>query len=63
LKAENFNASEFCSRKLWQLVNSEPPGEAEAEELERAVVELMTRRHYLEELARIGKLGGKSHSA
>ena len=48
---ENFKAQELCSRKLWQLVSDfdrEPIGEAD---LEAAIAELESRRHYLAELA------------
>ena len=58
-----FNASELCSRKLWQLVNSTDAQQVAESELQKAVNELTTRKHYLAELARIGKLGGTYHNA
>lgn len=57
-----FNASELCSRKLWQLVNSTTEQSVEASELQQAVNELAARRHYLAELSRMGKLGGTCHN-
>lgn len=51
----SFDASELCSRKLWQLVNEAEQSIDECE-LQQAVRELATRRHYLEELQKIGKL-------
>lgn len=61
LQTSNFNPSELCSRKLWQIV-ANPQGESLAEvDLKRAVSELAQRRHYLAELAEIGKLGATSH--
>jgi hypothetical protein len=53
---EHFDASEFCSRKLWQLVTEREHDIGEAE-LKQAVRELAARRHYLEELHKLGKLG------
>jgi hypothetical protein len=50
----NFNAEEFCSSKLWQMVSNEATT-ASREELEAAVAELAQRRHYLSELEQIGK--------
>jgi hypothetical protein len=49
----NFNATEFCSRKLWELISSENKSASESE-LEAAVKELAMRRHYLTELEQIG---------
>ena len=51
-----FDASELCSRKLWQLVTASTPKDVSESELKEAVAELAARRHYLEELQRIGKL-------
>ncbi|MFV8818184.1 hypothetical protein [Haliea sp. E17] len=56
LRTEQFNASELCSRKLWQLISSEERAAISAQELEQAIDELANRRHYLAELAQIGKL-------
>ncbi len=64
LNTRQFDASELCSRKLWQLINNEDDSSpAEANELEQAVNELTARRHYLAELAQIGKLGSPNHNA
>ncbi len=52
-----FNASELCSRKLWQLINAD--NHISTSQLEEAISELATRRHYLAELAQMGKLEGK----
>ena len=54
-----FNASELCSRKLWELVNAEAASGMSRGQLEEAVAELATRRRYLAELQRIGMLGGR----
>jgi hypothetical protein len=53
-----FNASELCSRKLWQLINAEKTNAINELELREAVAELASRRHYLAELQRLGKLEG-----
>lgn len=52
----HFDASELCSRKLWQLVNTPAERDISEAELREAIAELAARRHYLEELQRIGKL-------
>ena len=54
-----FNAQELCSRKLWELVKSNPEQQQEINEAElnEAIVELAERRHYLAELTEIGILG------
>jgi hypothetical protein len=52
---ESFNARELCSRKLWQLVTNNGRSISE-HELQEAVGELAARRHYLEELHKLGKL-------
>lgn len=54
-----FKASELCSRKLWQMVNTEDDDRATERELREAMAELASRRHYLAELQRMGKLEGK----
>lgn len=51
----SFNATELCSRKLWQLVNNREQTIGERE-LRQAVHELTERRHYLQELQQLGKL-------
>ena len=58
-RSNEFIASELCSRKLWQLVNSDVSNT----ELQQAIEELTERRHYLAELSRIGKLEAPSHNA
>lgn len=55
------NASELCSRKLWQLVSGADDIISD-QELSEAIAELARRRHYLEELTEIGKLGELSES-
>ena len=55
-----FNPQELCSRKLWQLVNMPDKVSISDHELSEAVAELARRRHYLEELQEIGKLGEQS---
>ncbi len=49
----DFNATEFCSKKLWELVSGDHNSTSEAE-LEAAVAELAERRHYLSELEQLG---------
>mgnify|MGYP001548345567 CR=1 FL=1 len=58
-----FNASEFCSRKLWQMVNRQQDRQVSNQELEEAINELATRRHYLAELREIGKLEERTPGA
>lgn len=60
-----FDPSTLCSRKLWQLVSSEAEAEASVNEiqLQQAIAELTTRRHYLAELSRMGKLESTTHNA
>lgn len=50
----HFNPHELCSRKLWQLVTTS--ADISSNDLQNALSELAARRHYLEELKRIGKL-------
>lgn len=63
LETTQFDASQLCSRKLWQLVNEGQAQKIANAELQQAVKELTVRRHYLAELARIGKLGSSIHNA
>ena len=63
LDRREFKPSELCSRKLWQLVNEGQAQEIANADLQQAVQELTVRRHYLAELARIGKLGSSIHNA
>lgn len=56
IQNNEFNASELCSRKLWQLVNGEREINVTDSQLAEAIEELTSRRHYLEELTRKGKL-------
>lgn len=51
------NASELCSRKLWQLVNASAVERISETELTEVIEELGRRRQYLEELQELGKLG------
>ena len=63
LQTSSFDASELCSRKLWQLVNDEAEARMSRDQLQAAIEELASRRHYLAELSRMGKLGGTTHNA
>jgi hypothetical protein len=56
MEQSRFNARELCSRKLWQLVTTPSEENIGERELQQAIEELATRRRYLEELQRIGKL-------
>ncbi len=57
IQTQQFDARELCSRKLWQLVNTRTDGAVSDTEVKQAVAELAARRHYLEELKQLGKLG------
>ncbi len=61
MQTTEFNASELCSRKLWQLVQNER-NEVDQQQLQQAIAELASRRHYLAELSRTGKLGTNLHN-
>ena len=63
MDSNEFDASALCSRKLWQLVNDRGTCDIAEAQLQQAVQELTIRRHYLAELARIGKLGNSIHNA
>ncbi len=65
MKVDNkkFDASELCSRKLWQIVTDNDEETRSDQALQAAIEELATRRHYLAELSRIGKLGSLNHNA
>jgi hypothetical protein len=54
-----FDPSELCSRKLWELVNADSLAEITEADLQEAVEELATRRRYLSELEKLGKLKAK----
>lgn len=56
VNGSNFDPREFCSRKLWQLVNDTQSKGSNDPELQEAINELAARRHYLEELQELGKL-------
>ena len=60
METTRFNASELCSRKLWQLVANQETSQVTDIELQAAINELAERRHYLEELREMGRL--KEHS-
>ena len=62
IQVNKFNASEFCSRKLWQLVSNEADARVGRDQLQQAVEELANRRHYLAELSRMGNLGRSVHN-
>lgn len=51
-----FNPGELCSRKLWQLIQSETNTALDQQLLREAVAELASRRHYLAELEHLGRL-------
>ncbi len=52
----DFNPSELCSRKLWQLVKQPRDKDLGEAELRKAIAELAARRHYLRELEDLGRL-------
>ena len=56
METVKFNAEELCSRKLWQLLNTETDNTINDSELTEVIAELTKRRHYLEKLQEIGKL-------
>jgi heme oxygenase len=57
METTRINASELCSRKLWQLVTTPAEETISDSELSEVIAELARRRHYLEELQDLGKLG------
>ncbi|PLW70303.1 hypothetical protein [Pseudohalioglobus lutimaris] len=61
MQVTEFNPSELCSRKLWQLVNDEDREGVDRYQLQQAIEELASRRHYLAELTRTGKLQNPIH--
>lgn len=64
MNTTSFNPRELCSRKLWQLVSmTEDKAKVSEQELQQAVTELATRRHYLAQLQQIGKLAGDTAGA
>ena len=62
MQVTEFNPSELCSRKLWQLVSGEREEGVDQQQLQQAINELASRRHYLAELARTGKLQDTKHN-
>ena len=56
MNAVKFDPTQLCSRKLWQLVNTETDEKVSARELREAIEELASRRHYLEKLQQVGIL-------
>ncbi|MCB1841432.1 MAG: hypothetical protein KDI09_00585 [Halioglobus sp.] len=52
-----FIASELSSRKLWQLVEAPDAANITERQLSEAIAELARRRHYLQDLQELGKLG------
>ena len=58
-----FDPSELCSRKLWQLVNAQTEEQVSERELQEAISELASRRHYLEQLQQIGAIKDRQPSA
>jgi hypothetical protein len=63
MQTTEFNARELCSRKLWQLVSTPGKGIIGETERQQAVAELAARRHYLAELARIGRVKAGTRGA
>ena len=62
-KREPFNAGDFSSRKLMELVSGEPDGDRltlDQEALDAVVSELASRRHYLRELRDRGLLAPRA---
>ena len=53
------NAQELSSRKLWQLAQTTSENAISKQELSEVVAELAKRRHNLEKLQEVGKLGDK----
>ncbi|MDG1945330.1 MAG: hypothetical protein P8J17_13820 [Halioglobus sp.] len=51
------NAQELSSRKLWQLAQTTSENAISKQQLSEVVAELAKRRHNLEKLQEIGKLG------
>lgn len=58
-----FNPSELCSRKLWQLVNTQTDESIDETALREAIAELAARRHYLEQLQQIGAIEDRGPEA
>ena len=56
METVKFKAEELCSRKLWQLLNTETDKNINDNDLTEVIAELAKRRHYLEKLQEIGKL-------
>ncbi len=54
---ENFIAGEYCSRKLWDMVNATRERALDDGDLRAAIAELEQRRHYLEQLQAFGLSG------
>ncbi len=52
----HFDPRELCSRKLWELVSLRTPEQITESQKREAISELATRRDYLSELERLGKL-------
>jgi hypothetical protein len=57
---DTFNPQELCSRKLWDMVNTDSREQENKAQLEAAVEELAERRSYLAELEHLGKLHSDS---
>ena len=51
---QHFNAAEFCSQKLWELVSGPHDDDTSQSDLQAALAELADRRHYLSELEKLG---------
>ena len=60
MNTQKFNPQELCSRKLWQLVSTETDEQVSDRELREAIDELANRRHYLEQMQKIGVREGQN---
>tara|TARA_R110000823_G_scaffold210224_5_gene340491 strand:- start:29930 stop:30118 length:189 start_codon:yes stop_codon:yes gene_type:complete len=57
METTKIEASQLCSRKLWELVEAPSEANITERELSEVIAELSRRRHYLEDLQELGKLG------
>jgi hypothetical protein len=56
MNTQRINAQELCSRKLWQLAETQSTEALSADELSEVIAELAKRCHDLDKLEDIGKL-------
>jgi hypothetical protein len=59
MNTTGINAQELSSRKLWQLAQARTENEISDQELSEVIAELAKRRHSLEKLQELGKLGSQ----